>query len=253
MCMDKITVLFPVWNEGENLKIVLPVLKSILDFEKIDAEVLIIHDFPEDNSVPVALEIKKIFPQVRTVLNSYGKGVLFAVKAGIENSNTERIVLLTADDLGPLFAITKMIKLMDKGCDFVSTTRYAYGGKIAGGYLISRILSKTGNKTFRLICPSAPTDLTFGIKMFKKSKYINIDYEANPVGWSITFELTLRALMTNQKIGEVPVISLNRFFSGTSSFNMRWFKEYFRLMIWGIKELNKKKLLRKKRKVLVLK
>ena len=55
--------------------------------------------------------------------------------------------------------------------DFVSGTRYANGGKRLGGSLIGHILSLLANKSFCLITRFPLTDLTTGIKMFKKNFY----------------------------------------------------------------------------------
>jgi len=43
------------------------------------------------------------------------------------------ILIFAADEVGPVLAIEDMIALIREGCDFVSCTRYAHGGRRLGG------------------------------------------------------------------------------------------------------------------------
>ena len=64
-----------------------------------------------------------------------------------------------------------MVYLLDNGCDFVSCTRYAYGGRRLGGSIVGHILSRIGNYVFQKITGSVLTDATTGIKMFRKNEW----------------------------------------------------------------------------------
>jgi hypothetical protein len=93
---------------------------------------------------------------------------------------------------------------------------------------------------------SALTDATTGIKMFKKSVFERINIEADPVGWSFAFELSIKAQMLDIKIGEVPVVSVDRLFGGQSTFKLwPWISEYTRWFIWGMRNLDRFKPTRK--------
>ena len=115
-----------------------------------------------------------------------------------------------------------MIKMIvDENYDFVSGTRYKNGGKRLGGSLIGHLLSFIANKSFSFITKFPLSDLTTGIKMFKKVFFDRIEISSNPVGWVFAFELTIKAYTMNLKIGEVPLISVDRLFGGTSTFRLR--------------------------------
>ena len=59
--------------------------------------------------------------------------------------------------------------IIDENYDFVSGTRYKNGGKRLGGSLIGHLLSFIANKSFSFITKFPLSDLTTGIKMFKKN------------------------------------------------------------------------------------
>ena len=141
-----------------------------------------------------------------------------------------------------------MIALMDKGCDLVNGTRYKHGGKNAGGVFISRLLSTTANNIFHVLSGSSLTDPTFGVKMFKRAKFNELSLESKPVGWAVSFEFAIKAQAAGWKLGEVPLISLNRLYGkGKSTFRLNWVREYMKWFLFGITRL----WLRKKNKVIV--
>ena len=81
--------------------------------------------------------------------------------------------------------------------------------------------------------------------MFRKSLFDEIELDARPAGWAVAFELSIKAQLQDYKVGEVPVISIDRLFGGESTFKLGpWFVEYLRWFIWGIKTA---KLMRRKK------
>lgn len=233
----KLSILMPVLNEGVNLKMMLKILKATIE---VSHEVLVVYDSLEDDSIPILKEMQKNYPNLRGIHNRLGRGVINAIKSGVNAAKGDYILVLSADDVGPLLTVDDMIYLMDNGCDFVSATRYAHGGRIYGGYFISRLLSRIANRLFYLLSKSALTDLTLGVKMFRRSVFNELNLEAKPVGWAVAFEMAIKAQIANLKLGEVPIISINRFYGGKSSFKLGpWVNEYTKWFFFGLKELNK--------------
>ena len=241
----KLSIIIPVYNEGANLNISIKFIESFLE---IDHEILISYDFDEDDSVSVVKKLQAFYPNLKLVKNNFGRGVHNAIKSGIGSANGEYALILTADDIGPVISIGKMIALMDRGCDIVGCTRYDYGGRIYGGSLSERVLSQLANKLFYIFASKTFTDSTNGIKMFRLSKFKNMNIEAK-VGWSIGFEFAIKSQIQRMKLGEVPISSMNRFYGGTSKFTLGpWVNEYTRWFYFGFKNLafqkNKPKVMR---------
>jgi dolichol-phosphate mannosyltransferase len=238
---QSLSILIPVRNEGINLKLMLRVLRATIE---VSHELLIIYDSEEDDSIPVVNKIMKEYPGLRLVRNIKGKGVPNALRSGFEAATGDIILILTADDLGPVLTVEPMLDLIHQGYDFVSATRYSMGGRAIGGVFMSRLLSRIANRLFYILCDTPLTDSTLGIKMFKRSILKQFTLTSK-TGWSIAFELSLKAQISNLKIVELPIISVNRFFGGVSSFKLApWVKEYTQWFYWGLGEFSKQKKLR---------
>ena len=228
-----LTILMPVRNEGLNLQIMLRMLRGLLD---VQHEVLVVHDTLDDNSISVVEELAETLP-VRTVHNTYGRGVVNAIRSGVEAATGQYILVFAADEVGPVLAIEDMLALMDEGCDFVSCTRYAYGGRRLGGSIVGGVLSRTANKLFKWMAGSVFTDCTIGIKMFRRTQFTEL--AASPsVGWSVAFEMAIKAQLIGLVLGEVPIISIDRLYGGESTFRVApWTVAYLRWFVWGLLEL----------------
>ena len=234
-----LSIIIPVYNEGCNLEILLPLLKPMVP---VSHEILVVHDIPNDDSIPAVKSMHSSYPQVRLVHNTLGRGVINAIKTGFSSAKGKYVLIIAADDIGPLVIIKPMLELMENGCDFVNATRYTLGGKNIGGIPISRMLSRVANSLFRVLSGSALSDPTLGVKMMRRELFESVHLESKPIGWAFSFELAIKAQLSGWKLGEIPLISLNRLYGGKSSFRLGpWVKEYSRWFVWGIIQLRKSK------------
>ena len=234
-----LSIILPVYNEKESLSLMIKILNSTLEFEN---EIIIVYDSEQDNSIPIAKKLQSQFKNILLVHNTLGKGVKYALKAGINKSKFENILITAVDEIFPIISIDKMLNMIVKeNYDFVSGTRYKNGGKRLGGSLVGHFLSISANKSFSLLTNFPLSDLTTGIKMFKKDFFQKVEISSNPIGWVFAFELSIRAYIMNLKIGEVPLISVDRLFGGESTFRLgKWVKEYLKCYFWGLKKIYKK-------------
>ncbi|MEK6584484.1 MAG: glycosyltransferase [Nitrospirota bacterium] len=228
-----LSIVIPVRNDGLNLKIMLKILSATVE---VDHELLIVSESTEDESHNIVGHLSGNNPRVKFILNSLGPGVGHAICAGINESRGKYILILTADDLGPVLAIEAMCGFMDQGYDLVCPTRYALGRRCWGGPWLSRLFSRLANTLFFWIVETPLTDLTLGIKMFQSSIVRKINLEST-MGWSFALELSIKAQLNNLRIAQIPIISINRFYGGKSNFKLiPWGGAYSRLFFWGIKE-----------------
>ena len=228
----KLSILMPVRNEGINLRMILKIINALME---VPYEVLVIYDTQDDDSIPAAVEMRTKIPAVKPLHNKLGRGVINAVRSGVAAAKGEYVLILPADDMGAIFGIGKMLAEIERGYDLVSATRYAKGGKVVGGAFTSRLLSRAANKLFVVFAGSALTDSTVGIKLFKRELFNRIRFECQPVGWAFAFEMAIKSHMLGLKVSEVPIVSINRFYGGTSTFKLnKWITEYVRWFMWGL-------------------
>ncbi len=232
-----LSILLPVRNEGINLRIMVKLLKAVVE---VPHELLIVYDFPEDDSIPVVRGMQNDYANLHLVHNQRGRGVVNAIRAGVDAAVGEYVLIFAADEVGPLLAIEDMLALMQEGCDLVSCSRYAHGGRRLGGSVIGGALSRIANRLFHRIAGCVLSDATTGIKLFRRSMFSALNLEARPVGWAVTFEIAMKAQFAGWKLGEVPVISIDRLYGGASTFRLGpWTGEYLRWFFWGFKHLRR--------------
>jgi glycosyltransferase involved in cell wall biosynthesis len=227
----KLSILLPVRNEGINLRIMLQILKAILP---VSHEILVVHDTPDDDSIPVVRKLQGEMLSVRLVHNELGHGVVNALRAGVAAASGEYVLIFAADEVGPVLAIEDMISRMDAGCDFISCTRYAKGGRRLGGTRLGGILSRMANCMLSYIGGCRFTDATTGIKMFRREVFDRLGLESKPVGWVVALEMAIKAQLLGLRTDEVPIVSIDRLYGGKSTFRFgSWTLAYMRWFIWG--------------------
>jgi len=231
-----LTILLPVRNEGVNLPILLKMLRAIVE---VSYEVLVVHDTLDDDSLAVVSQVPAD-QTVRVVHNTRGRGVVNAIRSGVAAATGRYVLVFAADEVGPVLAIEDMLALMEDGCEFVSCTRYAHGGRRLGGSIVGGVLSRTANRLFHWMAGSVLTDCTTGIKMFRRDQFDRWRLESKPVGWAVAFELAIKAQIMGLTLGEVPIVSIDRLYGGQSTFRVGpWTVEYVRWFIWGVRQMRK--------------
>jgi dolichol-phosphate mannosyltransferase len=237
----ELSIILPVYNEKESLGIFVKVLNSIITF---DYEIIIVYDFKKDNTVEEGKKLQKLFKNIKLVHNNLGPGIKNAITFGKKFCNYDNILLTTVDEIFPIIAFDKMLDLIVyKNYDMVSGTRYNLDGRRLGGSFIGKFLSYLANKSFVFLTAFPISDLTTGIKMFKKNILEEISFKNQSNGWVFAFELSIKAFLLNKKIGEIGLLSVDRLFGGASTFRpIPWIKDYFKCYCWGLINIYRKKL-----------
>ena len=111
MSKKELSIILPVKNEKESLPIMIKILKLSLDFSY---EVIIVHDDLDDNTIPEAHKLQEQFKEMKISLihNDYGRGIINAVKKGVESSKYDIILVTVADEIFPIVSIPKMLDLI---------------------------------------------------------------------------------------------------------------------------------------------
>jgi len=185
----------------------------------------------------VIAALQRVYPNVRGVHNTLGRGVVNAIRSGVQAASGEYVLIYVADEITPVLAIEDMLALMYEGCDFVSCTRYAYGGRRLGSHQIRGFLSHLANRLFHIFAGSCFTDPTAGNKLFRRSIFEQLQLETKTTGWEVAFEMAIKAQLAGLRLGEVPTISADRLYGGESTYRPSWMKQYLRRFIWGAFQL----------------
>ena len=134
-----VSIVIPVYNEGENIQICLRRLWAAL--ASTPHEILVCYDFDADATLPAIRAMADCPPSLRLVKNDLGRGVAYALQAGFRRPG-DVIVTTMADLSDPPDVIPAIVqKVRQEGADVVSGSAYMRGGSQTGGPLLKRTLS----------------------------------------------------------------------------------------------------------------
>lgn len=225
-----ISIIVPVYNEGSNIALFLQALERAI---KIKHEIIIVYDFDQDDTVPVAKKLQYKFSNIRLIKNNLGKGLINACKIGFIKAKGNFIVVMPGDLADDPKTVNNMYKLAKQGYDIVCGTRYSKGGKQLGGGLVKTVLSRVAGLTTPLLLGIPTSDLTNGFKMYRNSLLDKIDIESQG-GWEFAMEILIKAHFMGFKITETPSTWKERSF-GKSKFKLfKWLPRYIYWYSWGI-------------------
>lgn len=226
-----LSVVIPVYNEGENI---IPTAMSLL--EKVHVrplEILVVHDFDADTTVPVVLELQTTHPELRLHRNDLGKGVVNALKAGLTASSAPYMLVTMADASDDPASIDAMYQLAVQGADVVAGSRYMKGGQQHGGPPIKRTLSRIAGLSLHYVGGIPTHDATNSFKIYSRRLLEAIELESDG-GFEIGIELTVKAHLMGMRVAEVPTSWYDRT-AGQSRFQTRqWIPKYLRWYRRGI-------------------
>jgi len=232
-----LTIILPIHNEKESLPIMIRLLNSTL---KIEHEIIAVYEDEMDNAKSIGEELMREIEEFKIIKNKYERGVRFSIQTGIDFAKYDTIFITAVDEIFPIISIEAMYQeIIIKNYDFVSGTRYSKGGARLGGSIIGSFLSRLSNFTFNKLTKSQLTDFTTGIKMMKKQVWNSIEFNSKPIGWAFAFELSIKVIIANHKVCEIPFKSVDRLFGGKSTFKVgAWTLEYLKWFFYGILKLN---------------
>lgn len=224
MQKNRLSIVIPVYNEGENIR---QALEAIAHSVQGDYQLYIVYDMPEDTTLPV-LDIveKELDICVSRVQNHYGRGVLNAIKTGMECAGTEYVVVTMADLSDPPEVINTMVETADReGADIVCASRYMRGGRQIGGPWLKGLMSRCAGWSLYLIAGLPTHDPTNSFKLYRKDFLAKVPIESTG-GFELGIELVIKAWKRGYKIAEVPTCWYDRT-GGESNFQLRkWLPKY---------------------------
>jgi dolichol-phosphate mannosyltransferase len=218
-----LSVVVPVYNEGEN---VAPTLRGIVEKTHMrPLEVLVVHDFDEDTTVPVVQRIQAEMPELRLHRNTLGRGVLNAMKSGLRAAKAPYVLVTMGDGSDDASDIDAMYALAREGADVVAGSRYMRGGRQLGGPLLKRTMSRTAGLSLHWIGGLPTHDATSNFRLYSKRLLNQVSIESLG-GFELGLELTVKAYRLGLRVAEVPTTWRDRT-AGQSRFKLwQWLPRY---------------------------
>jgi dolichol-phosphate mannosyltransferase len=220
----ELSVVVPVFREGEHVE---PVLRALDAGIAVPHEILVVYDFDEDPTVPVIERLQAELPAIRGLRNDLGRGVLNAMKAGIDASRGRFVLISMADGSDEPQIVDSMVALARDGADVVAASRYMRGGHQVGGPPLKRLMSRTAGLTLHWFGGVATHDPTNNFKLYSQ-RLLDATPIESTAGFELALELTVKATLAGRRVAEVPTTWRDRT-AGRSNFRLRkWLPHYLR-------------------------
>ena len=219
-----VSVVLPVFNEGETVE---PVLRALDSAISTPHELIVVWDFYGDTTRPVVERLMGEMPALGGLRNDLGRGVLNAMKAGIGASKGEFVLISMADGSDEPDVVDSMVALAREGADVVAASRYMPGGGQIGGPLAKRLMSRAAGLTLHWFAGVPTHDPTNNFKLYRRT-FLDATQIESTAGFELALELTVKATLAGRRVAEVPTTWRDRT-AGQSNFKLRkWLPHYLR-------------------------
>lgn len=196
MMTPYLSVVIPVYNERENLPVLMKALRPVLDLAGRPFEVIFVDDGSSDGSGEALREIVGQHPHVTVILLRRNFGQTAALSAGFDTARGEVIVAMDGDLQNDPQDIPRLLEKLSEGYDVVSGWR-----RDRQDAFFTRILpSRIANALISWVTGVPLHDYGCSLKAYKSE----VIKETRLYGDLHRFIPTL-ASMTGARIAEVPV------------------------------------------------
>jgi hypothetical protein len=222
----------PVYNEGKNIGAFCRAVKQAPP----GYELLICYDFEGDDTLPA---LERLPPaerpaSVRPVLNTLGRGVRYAIEAGMRAAAAPVVVVSMADVSDDLSNLEAMVSRVEAGADVVCASRYMPGGRQIGGPWLKSFLSRAAGVSLHHLSGLPTRDPTNSFKAYRRDFLQKTQIESLG-GFALALELTVKAHFGGGRVEEVPSTWTDRT-EGASRFRLfSWLPHYLHWYFWALK------------------
>ena len=204
-----ISVVVPVYNEEENLRILIPKLIGVLEDLRCSFEMIFVDDGSFDRSPKILRDMASQYPSLRVLRFKENRGLSTALVAGMREARGKKIVTLDSDLQNDPADIPKLLEYLDR-YDMATGWRQRREDS-----WLKRISSEIGNAVRNGLTGEHIQDSACTLRAFKKECIQEI-----PVFNGMHRFLSTLVKMAGYRIIEVPVSHHPRKF-GKSKYNIR--------------------------------
>jgi dolichol-phosphate mannosyltransferase len=237
--MDRpLTIVIPVYNEGANF----PALWSeMIEHLNFPFTAFVAYDFDGDDTLPVVQQIiAQGEARLKLVKNTYGRGVVGAIRSGFDAAPAGPVLVVMADLSDDLGQVSKMLELYRRGSHIVVGSRYMKGGKLIGGPWFKQLLSRLSGLSLCWLRGMPTHDATNAFKIYDRAMLDAIHIESKG-GFELSLEITVKAFLAGYTISETPSTWRDRT-AGTSRFKLwKWLPHYLKWYFMAFQPKSRKR------------
>jgi dolichol-phosphate mannosyltransferase len=195
-----ISVILPVVNERDNLRILIPRLQGLLEREKLTYEIVVIDGNSTDGTREAADSLGA------RVVGERRRGYAGALETGFAEARGDFLLTLDADLSHDPDFVPKMWRVRDRA-DIVIASRYVRGG-VAYSDWIRRSTSWFLNIALSRMLALPVLDVSSGFRLYRREAVQELELESN--NFEVQEEILVRAYTRGFSLAEVPFVYFPR-------------------------------------------
>ena len=159
-----ISIIIPVFNESESIAYLLEEVKSVMEVNELNYELIVVNDGSEDNTHAVLEKLTKNIKELLVISLRKNYGQTAAMAAGFDISRGDIVITLDGDLQNDPNDIPKLISEINTGYDLICGWRFDRKDKLIN----RRIPSKIANKLIAKVTGLKLHDYGCSLKAFTK-------------------------------------------------------------------------------------
>ncbi len=195
-----ISVVLPAYQEGENLKTILPKIKAAVEKLAVEYEVLVVDTIaPTDDTAEVCAAHGVVYlPRLHG--NTYGD----AIRTGFAASKGDYVVIMDADGSHNPEDILKFYQKIEPSYDLIIGSRYTGGGGTHNGFVL-KFMSWMVNVAYRVIFGLKVKDVSDSFRMYRGAQVRALSLECD--NFDIVEEILIKLVLSKKdyRIYEEPI------------------------------------------------
>ena len=214
-----VSVMTPVYNEKDNLPLLVDSLEIVFSESVLDLELVIIDDNSPDGSGEIADELAKKYGNVKVLHRKEKMGLGTAYKDGFALTSGTLVATIDCDLSHDPMELPNLIQAMgDK--DIIIGSRLVKGGEIKGRNMWRDFLSYTANGFIRLLTGYKINDWTSGYRVYRRKVLEKVFPQVECMKWDFQFDVLYVSLLSGFEVEEIPITFKDRG-GGKSKFSLR--------------------------------
>ncbi len=205
----QLSVIMPAYLEEENLRILLPRVRAVLNEITTSFEIIVVDTEKPMDGTPKACEENEVVYINRSGSNSYGS----AIRSGISKAQGEHIIFMDADGSHYPDFIKKLWSERESN-DIVIASRYIEGGHTENSSALV-LMSKIVNWGFSFVLGIKAKDVSNSFKLYKGEHLKEINLKCD--NFDVVEEIIYKIIRNHKecKIKEIPFSFKQRMFGET--------------------------------------
>jgi len=189
-----LSIILPVVNERDNLVVLIPRMRALMEREGLSFEIVVIDGNSSDGTREAATELgARVVPEQR-------RGYAGALETGFAEARGDYVLTLDADMSHDPAFVTRMWRARTQG-DIIIASRYVHGG-IAYTEFIRDWLSRVLNFGMRRMLSMPVRDMSSGFRLYRREALSGLQIES--LNFEVQEEVLVKAYAQGFSVYEVP-------------------------------------------------